>query len=71
MAAPRKLVWIEEDRFQGWGCSECAWVFTPSGPLAGKSYDEMLRKFEAQRNQEFASHVCAEHARTKSTQETG
>src|ERR1035441_10915826 len=26
----RKLVWIEQQRFRGFGCSECAWVFNPS-----------------------------------------
>ena len=67
MAELRKLVWIEEDRFRGWGCSECAWVFEPSGPRTSKSYDELLRKFEAQRDKEFASHVCAKHPRTKGT----
>jgi len=28
----------------------------------------MLRNFEEQRDNEFASHVCAEHTRTKSTE---
>jgi hypothetical protein len=40
-----------------------AWVFIASDP----PFDEMMRNFEAQRDQEFASHVCAEHPRTKST----
>ena len=67
MAALRKLVWIEHDRFQGSGCSECAWVFSPSDALSGKSFAEMKQIFESQRDQEFASHVCAEHPRAKST----
>jgi hypothetical protein len=29
----RKLIWIEQPRFQGFGCSECAWIFN-SPPLA-------------------------------------
>jgi len=33
----RKLVWIEQQRFRGFGCSECAWVFKPSGALANLS----------------------------------
>jgi hypothetical protein len=65
MAALRKLVWIEEDRYRGWSCSECARVFNPSGPPTGKSYCEMMRKFEAQRDKEFASHLCADHPRAK------
>jgi hypothetical protein len=28
----------------------------------------MLRNFEEQRDKEFASHVCAEHTKTKSPQ---
>ena len=66
MAALRKLVWIEHDRFRGWGCSECAWVFNPSGALTGKSLDEAKRNFELQRDKEFTSHVCADHPRAKS-----
>jgi len=68
MAAGRKLIWIEESRFHGWGCSECAWVFNASDPPTGESFDEMLGNFEEQRDNEFASHVCAEHTRTKSTE---
>ena len=59
----RKLVWAERPKFQGWGCSECAWVFNPSGPLVGGSIDEMKTLFEQQRDKEFAAHVCAEHPR--------
>jgi hypothetical protein len=61
----RKLVWIEEQRFQGWGCSECAWVFNPSGPPTGESLDEMLQYYVQQRDADFADHFCAEHPRAK------
>jgi hypothetical protein len=62
----RKLIWIEEPRFQGCGCSECAWVFKPSGaPPAGNSLDEMKKIFERVRDKEFAIHVCTEHLRAK------
>jgi hypothetical protein len=61
----RKLVWIEEDRFWGWGCSECAWLFNPSGTLSGKSIDEMKENYEQQRDKAFAAHVCAENPKTK------
>jgi len=44
-------------------------VFNPSGPPTGKSYYEMVRKFEAQRDKDFASHLCADHPRAK-TQST-
>jgi hypothetical protein len=57
----RKLVWIEEQRFQGFGCSECNWRFKSSGAPIGRSFDEMLRNFELRRDKEFTSHVCADH----------
>jgi Zn-finger protein len=59
----RKLVWVESQNFQGWSCSDCAWVFSASWPLVGKSIDEMKTEFGQQRDKEFASHVCAEHPR--------
>jgi hypothetical protein len=61
----RKLVWIEEEQFWGWSCSECAWVFNPSGTPTGRSLDEMKQNYEQQRDKEFAAHVCAEHPRVK------
>ena len=53
----RKLVWIEQQRFRGFGCSECAWVFNPTS----------APNFELQRDKEFTLHVCADHpgARTQ------
>jgi hypothetical protein len=62
-AIRRKLVWVESQNFQGWACSVCAWVFDPLGPLVGESIDEMKMHYERQRDKEFTSHVCAEHAR--------
>jgi hypothetical protein len=61
----RKLVWVEEQRFSGWGCSECAWVFNPSGPPTGDSLNEMKQNYEQQRDKDFAAHFCAEHPRAK------
>jgi rubredoxin len=57
----RRLEWVERHNFQGWACSECAWVFNPSDPPEGDSLDDMKREFEEQRAKEFASHVCAGH----------
>jgi len=62
-AMRRKLVWVETQNFQGWICTECAWAFNPLGPVVGQSIDEMKMRYEQQRDQEFASHVCAEHPR--------
>jgi hypothetical protein len=61
----RKPIWIENPRFQGCACSECAWVFNPSGPPPGNSLDEMKEIYQRQCDTEFAIHVCAEHPRTK------
>jgi hypothetical protein len=47
-------------------CSECAWVFNPSGPPVGNSLDEMIGNFQIQLAKEFALHACAEHRRGQS-----
>jgi hypothetical protein len=61
----RKLVWIEGPLSWGWGCSECAWVFNPSGAPIGNSLDEMKQNFGQQLDKEFAAHVCAKHPRIR------
>jgi hypothetical protein len=63
----RNQVWIEKRNFQGYGCSECAWVFKPSGTLTGESLHDMKLNYEQQRDKHFANHVCAEHSRGKKT----
>jgi hypothetical protein len=63
----RELVWIERQGFLGWGCSECAWVFKPSGTPKGNSLDEMKRDYQQQRDKDFAAHICAEHPGAKNT----
>ncbi len=64
-SSSRKLVWVEGQNFEGWGCSECAWFFGISGPPSGKSLDEMKLNFQVQLSEEFASHACANHPRIK------
>jgi rubredoxin len=59
LAMPRELVWIDQPRFRGWGCSQCEWIFNPMDPPIGKTLDAMMRNFESRRDKEFASHVCA------------
>jgi hypothetical protein len=63
----RKLVWIEGQRFMGWGCSECAWAFNPSGIPIGDSLDDMKENYERMRDKDFAVHVCAEYTKSKKT----
>jgi len=38
-------------------------MFKPSGALVLESLDEMKQKYEAQRDKEFAAHVCVKHPR--------
>ncbi len=63
----RKLTWIEHPRFRGFGCSECGWRFKPTKTPGGKSFEEMMRNFESDRDKEFAAHVCAEHSKEENT----
>lgn len=59
----RKLVWVERANFQGWACTDCAWVFQSSWPLLGKTIDEIKTKFKKERDEAFSSHICAQHPR--------
>jgi hypothetical protein len=61
VATLRTLIWIEAPHFLGWGCSECAWVFTASGAPDGKSLGEMMENYKRLRDKGFSGHVCAEH----------
>jgi hypothetical protein len=57
----RELIWVEKEHFHGWVCSACGWKFTSSGPLIGKTIDEMKRVYGRQRDEAFKAHVCAQH----------
>jgi hypothetical protein len=61
----RKLIWIEKPRFQGFGCSECSWLYVPSGPPVGVSLDAMKKTYEIQRDKEFSKHVCKPKSMTE------
>jgi hypothetical protein len=65
MSRSRKAVWVAKEGFEGWGCSECAWVFSPSGKPVGKSLDEMKQNFQMQLSEELASHACAKPLRPR------
>jgi hypothetical protein len=60
---PRTLTWISDAYFHGPGCSQCAWLFRPSGPPTGNSLHEMKKNYVRRCNEEFARHVCAQHSR--------
>ena len=64
-AMRRELVRVERKNFQGWACTECAWVFKPSETLTGRSLGEMKENYKQQRDKEFKSHVCAKHPGSK------
>ena len=59
----RRMVWIKTARTESWACSECGWRFSPSGPPLGRDLEEMKRNYERQRDEEYASHVCAKYPR--------
>ena len=63
----RKLVWIDEEPYGLWGCSECKWVFNPSGSPIGNSLDEMIQNYQQQRDKDFAAHLCADHHTVRQT----
>jgi hypothetical protein len=63
VAMSRELVWIDQERFRGFGCSACGWRFKPDSAPTGTSFEEMMRNFELQRDKEFRSHVCADHSK--------
>jgi hypothetical protein len=67
----RELVWIEEQWLAGWGCSECAWVFNASGWPLGNTLEDVTRNFQMQLSEEFASHDCSGHPRTKAAAAAG
>jgi hypothetical protein len=50
--------WVATASFRGFGCSECGWVFTVSGPLVGDTIEEMKRAFERERDEAFKACVC-------------
>jgi hypothetical protein len=64
-SSSRKLVWVEGLSVVGWGCSECAWMFNPSRIPTDKTLHEMELVLRTQLFEEFASHKCAEHSRSK------
>jgi hypothetical protein len=58
----REMIWVE--RIQGWGCSDCALVFVPSGTPLGNTMEEMKRNYETHREKEFISHDCIKQSAT-------
>src|ERR1700687_2042533 len=61
----RNLVFVKKPNFEGFGCSECSWVFRPaSSALVGESLENMMDKFESERDKEFAAHSCEQRAKT-------
>jgi hypothetical protein len=63
-AMARNLIFVKKPNFEGFGCSECNWVYKPDEEIAGLSLEDMMKKFEAHRDKEFAAHGCHKGART-------
>jgi hypothetical protein len=61
----RQMVWIKTTRAQGWGCSQCSWMFNPLGPPIGNCLDEMMQNYERQRDMECLLHACVEQPRSE------
>jgi hypothetical protein len=55
---PRELVWKDQPRLRGWGCSRCSWVFNPPAPPVGENFDAIMLNFQAARDEAFGWHVC-------------
>jgi hypothetical protein len=55
------MVWVETTGFLGWGCSQCAWKFNPTGVPAGTTIAEMKQHYQQQRDDEFLSHRCVDY----------
>jgi hypothetical protein len=65
----RELIWVEgQPRFLGWGCSGCAWEFSPLVVPTGTTINEIAQKYEQQRDEEFEAHVCTKYPRRPTKQ---
>jgi len=54
----RKLIQIKQSRYMGFGCSDCEWRFNAARVPPAKSFAELVRNFEEQRDEDFAHHTC-------------
>jgi len=54
----RNLIFVKKPNFEGFGCSECNWVFTPDKEISGLSLELMKKHLEANRDIEFGAHAC-------------
>jgi hypothetical protein len=57
----RELVGLKTPGFEGWACSQCAWFFSPSDALKGKTIEEMKESYRQERDQAFVAHSCGDH----------
>jgi hypothetical protein len=60
----RELVWIKEK--SNWGCTECAWVFSAANVRMEGPLEDMLHRFEEERQREFHQHSCADNPKARS-----
>jgi hypothetical protein len=62
----RKMVWTERPNFQGWACTECAWIFNPTGALVGESIEFMKRRNRASKEWQICTAGRVEPIRCRS-----
>ena len=65
----RQMVWIKNARVQGWGCSQCNWIYNPLGPPLGHGMDEMMKNYERERDLEYLLHSCSTHPKPENDRE--
>jgi len=66
-STPRTLTWIREPHLHAPACSQCAWLFHPSGPPTGSSLEQMKENYMRSCNEEFAAHICARYPKAPNT----
>jgi len=65
----RQMVWIKNAHVQGWGCSQCYWIFHPLGPPLGHGMDEMMKNYEHERDLEYLLHSCSANPKPEDDRE--
>jgi hypothetical protein len=55
-----KLIWVNGN---GWGCSLCNWIFTPSKRLASSASYKLVERYVSDRDQQFLAHSAKHNIR--------
>ena len=60
----RSLIWITYYQAQGWGCSQCEWMYPIPSLLSGS---EAKDAYDRLANTKFKDHDCTKHPRSTPT----